>query len=269
MKMPFRMGAMPSLLLTALLALAGCDVIDFKGREPGEIPFKLVGVDTGACPMIMSIGQDRWNIDYFGFYLSKPEVRIDGKWQRVKFKQTRWQTPNEALLKFHNKCINPDDANSKLVLDVSEELLKLATNLRFTMGLPFDVNHADALTQPSPLNDSSMFSNRRNGHQFLRLDVSKNAKETREWSYHLGSAGCGSESEAAPPKTSCAFTNRVEFILPMTQLDTDLDLEISVSNIVAQVDINDAESCVFASSEVSPCDKLIQNLVHRPWIKWQ
>jgi uncharacterized repeat protein (TIGR04052 family) len=269
MKMPFRMSVMPSLLLAAFVSLVGCDSVNFKGREPGEIPFKLVGIDTGACPMIMSIGQQRWNVDYFGFYLSKPEVRIDGKWQRVKFKQTEWQTPNEALLKFHNKCSNPEDANSKIVLDVSEELLKLSTNLRFTMGLPFDVNHANPLTQPSPLNDSSMFWSWQNGHKFLRLDVSKNGTGDRKWSYHLGSVGCDSASAVRSPEKSCAFTNRVEFILPMTQLDTDLDLEVSVSNIVAQVDLNEAPSCMFESPETEPCEKLIQNLVHRPWIKWQ
>lgn len=269
MKKPFRAPVISSLFIAVFFSLAGCDVINFKGREPGEIPFKLVGVDTGACPMIMSIGQQRWNIDYFGFYLSKPERRIDGKWQRVKFKQTQWQTPNEALLKFHNTCVNPDDANTKIVLDVSEQLLKLSTSLRFTMGLPFDINHANPSTQPSPLNDSSMFLNQRTGHRFLKFDVSKNGEEAHEWSYHLGSAGCESESENTPPESSCAFTNRVEFILPMTQLDTDLDLEVSVSNIVAQVQINEAPNCVFASSEITPCDKLIQNLVHRPWIKWQ
>ncbi len=269
MKKSCRAPGMYSLFIAALVMLAGCDVINWKGREPGEIPFKLVGVDTGACPMIMSIGQQRWNIDYFGFYLSKPELRIDGRWQRVKFKQTQWQTPNEALLKFHNKCVNPDDANSKIVLDVSEELLMLSTNLRFTMGLPFDVNHANPSTQPSPLNDSSMVSNQRDGHMFLKLDVSKSGDATHKWSYHLGSAGCDAETESTPPESTCAFTNRVEFILPMTQLDTDLDLEVSVSNIVAQVEINEAPSCVFASSEITPCDKLIQNLVHRPWIKWQ
>ncbi|WP_394221781.1 MbnP family copper-binding protein [Alteromonas gracilis] len=267
MKMPFRI--MPTLLLAALFSLTGCDTINFKGREAGEIPFKLVGVDTGACPMIMSIGQQRWNIDYFGFYLSKPEVRIDGKWQQVKFKQTQWQTANVALLKFHSKCANPDKANSKILLDVSQELLKLATNLRFTMGLPFDDNHANPVSQPSPLNDSSMFWSRQNGHKFLRLDVSKTGEKAREWSYQLGSVGCDSEDADMPPEKSCAFTNRVEFILPMTQLDTDLDLEISVSNIVAQVDINEAPSCIFESPETAPCEKLIENLVHRPWIKWQ
>ena len=102
MKMPFRMSVMPSLLFAALVSLTGCDVINLKGREPGEIPFKLVSRYGG-----MSNDNEYWTTameyGYFGFYLSKPEVRIDGKWQRVKFKQTQWQTPNIALLKFHNK----------------------------------------------------------------------------------------------------------------------------------------------------------------------
>ncbi|BFT29378.1 hypothetical protein D210916BOD24_05540 [Alteromonas sp. D210916BOD_24] len=269
MKVRYRNGLLLTLFTALLTTLTACDVININSRQPGEIPFKLVGVDAGACPMIMSIGQQRWNIDYFGFYLSKPEVRIDGKWQRVKFRQTEWQTADAALLKFHSLCNAPKDANDKIILDVSEELMKLATNLRFTMGLPFDVNHADPRSQPSPLNDLSMFYNRQNGHQFLRLDVSQNGDENYTWSYHLGSVNCPSESSEVAPEKSCAFTNRVEFILPMTQLDTQLDLDVSVSNIVAQVDIKDAPSCKFVSPELPPCNKLIQNLVHRPWIKWQ
>ncbi len=269
MKMPFRTGVMSALLFSLLVLVTGCDYVNLKGREAGEIPFKLVGVDSGACPMIMGIGQSRWNIDFFGFYLSNPEVRIDGKWQRVKFKQTEWQTPTTALLKFHSKCSAPENANDKIVLDVSEALMKLATNLRFTMGVPFKENHANPLSQPSPLNDSSMFWSWQNGHKFLRLDVSKTGQEQKKWSYHLGSVGCDAESAVRPPEKSCAFTNRVEFILPMTQLDTDLDLEVYVSNIFAQVDINEAPSCMFDSPEEFPCEQLIKNLVNRPWITWQ
>ena len=134
MKMPFRMSFMPSLLFAALVSLTGCDVINLKGREPGEIPFKLVGADTGGMSNDNGIGQQRWNIDYLVFTLASQKCALMGSGSGL-FKQTQWQTPNIALLKFHNKCNNPDDANST-VLDVSEELLKLSTNLRFTMGLP-------------------------------------------------------------------------------------------------------------------------------------
>lgn len=269
MKLPYRKGVITSLLTALVVSLSGCDSINLSGREPGEIPFSLVDVDTGECPMLMKIGQQRWNIDYFGFYLSNPEVRIDGKWQPVNFKKNEWQTSKVALMKFHSLCNAPEQANDKIVLDVSTALMKLATNLRFTMGVPVAENHANPLTQPSPLNDSSMFWSWQNGHKFLRIDVSKHSDPTRTWSYHLGSVGCESESAVRPPEKSCTFTNRVEFILPMTQLDTDLDLEVSVSNIVAQVNLDESSSCMFETPETAPCDKLIQNLVHRPWIKWQ
>lgn len=269
MKRLFHKRVMSSLLLAFLVTLTGCDAIDFGSRQPGEIPVKMIGIDSGACPMIMHVGQQGWNVDYFAFYLSKPEMKIDGKWQRVKFKQNEWQTPDVALLKFHDLCSSPSNANDKIMLDVSEAFLKLSTSLRFTMGLPFDVNHANPLSQPSPLNDSSMFWSWQNGHKFLRLDLSKNGDTSRKWSYHLGSVGCESESAVRPPEKSCAYTNRVEFVLPMVQLDSDLDLEVSLADIITKVDINEAPNCMFESPDTVPCKRLIQNLVNRPWIKWQ
>ncbi|MDO6565532.1 metallo-mystery pair system four-Cys motif protein [Alteromonas sp. 1_MG-2023] len=265
MKMHGRFGVM----LAIVLGLSGCDTLDWKEREVGEIPFTLTGIESGACPSMVKVGPTKWQLDYFGFYLTKPEVRIDGKWQRVSFKQTKWQTQSTALLKFHSLCSSPDDANNKIILDVSEGLLKLATNLRFTMGLPFDANHANPLSQASPLNDTSMFLNRQQGHRFLRLDLSQAGANEKQWSYHLGSANCTSASTDTPPEASCAFTNRVEFILPMTQLDSELTLELSVSNILAQVDILEAPSCEFSSPEAPPCKQLLRNLLNRPWIKWE
>ena len=44
----------------------------------------------------------------------------------------------------------------------------------------------------------------------------------------------------------------------MTQLDTDLDLEVSVSNIVAQVDINEAPSCMLSLLKLSPVKSLFR-----------
>jgi len=264
MKMHRRLGV----ILAIVLGLSGCDKLGMSEREAGEIPFTLSGIENGACPLMVKVGPEKWQLDYFGFYLTKPEVRIDGKWQRVSFKQTQWQTQSTALLKFHTLCSAPKDANNKIILDVSEGLLKLATNLRFTMGLPFDVNHTDPLAQASPLSDAGMFLNKQAGHRFLRLDLSHAGANDKQWQYHLGSANCVSESVDTAPEASCAFTNRVEFILPMTQLDSELELEISVSNILAQVDLLEADSCEFGSPEAPPCKQLLRNLLNRPWIKW-
>lgn len=254
-----------AVLITGLM---GCDNFTSNSIEVGEIPFTLTGIERGACPALVKVGQSKWQLDHFGFYLTKPEVRIDGRWQSVKFKQNQWQTQSAALLQFHSLCNSPKDANNKISLDVSEKFLKLATNLRFTLGLPFDVNHADSLTQPSPLNVSAMVKNQQDGHRFLRLDLSQVGDSSKNWSYHLGSAGCVSTSVDTAPEKSCAFTNRVEFILPMTQLDEELELEVSVSNIVSQLQLADQESCMFNSPEEQPCKQLLKNLLHRPWIKW-
>lgn len=250
------------------MALVGCDNFTSSPTKAGEIPFTLTGIEKGACPALIKIGESKWQIDYFGFYLTNPEVRIDGRWQPVKFKQNHWQTQTTALLQFHSLCSSPKDANSKISLDVSEEFMKLATNLRFTMGLPFDVNHADPLTQSAPLNVDAMVKNQQEGHRFLRLDLSQVGEGEKSWSYHLGSAGCVSDAIDSAPTKSCAFTNRVEFILPMTQLDSELALEISVSNILSKVQLTDQQNCMFTSPEAQPCKQLLNNLLHRPWIKW-
>lgn len=50
---------------------------------------------------------------------------------------------NIVLLKFYNKCNNFDDVNSKIVLDVLEEFLKLFINLCFIMGFFFDDNYVN------------------------------------------------------------------------------------------------------------------------------
>jgi uncharacterized repeat protein (TIGR04052 family) len=251
----------------SLLSLSACTKIGFDKRESGEIPFKLIGVETGACPLQTRIGQDKWQLDYFGFYLSNPEVRIDGRWQVVKFKQNEWQTKNVAFLTFHSLCNHPENANSKIILDVSDEFMKLATNLRFTLGLPFEQNHQSPESLATPLNNKAMFTSVQQGHKFMRLDLSHAASD-KQWRYSLGSVGCHSASADEAPEKVCDFTNRVEFILPMTQLDTDLALEISISNIVSQVNLDLPQDCAVQSPESSPCNKLLNNLLHRPWLKW-
>lgn len=253
-------------VFVVLLAVFGCGEFS-KRQAPGEIPFVLTGIEPGSCPMIMNIGQDKWQIDYFGFYLSDPEIRIDGKWQTVRFKPNEWQTQSTALLRFDSLCSAPDLSNTSVQLDVSEKLMKLATNLRFTMGLPFEQNHAALQTQPSPLNNTDMYMNRQKGHMFMRLDLTQVGNPSKNWFYHLGNAGCESESTDLAPEKSCAFTNRVEVILPMNQLDEELELDVSVSNIVSQVNFQ-GENCQFGSPENQPCKKLLRNLLHRPWIKW-
>ncbi|MEW9799321.1 MbnP family copper-binding protein [Alteromonas sp. CYL-A6] len=256
-----------STLLVLVMLLAGCDKLP-GARAPGAIPVHLTGVNTSSCPMTMTVGEDRWEIGYFAFYVSKPELRIDGKWQPVRFKNSPWQTNDVALLSFHSLCNNAGAANTMLQLEASDKLMQLATNVRFTVGVPFEQNHANPLTQPSPLNDSSMFWSWQAGHKFMRLDLT-NVASQHTFSYHLGSIGCESDAPVRPPAKACRFTNRVEMILPTTQLDSKLDLSLSMANLIAQVNLNASQGCMFRTPEEAPCDQLLRNLLTRPWLAWQ
>ncbi|WP_338024841.1 MbnP family copper-binding protein [Alteromonas antoniana] len=252
-----------------LFTLSACDTLFPDERVAGTIPVHLKHVDTSTCPMTMKINNTDWIVDYFGLYVSNPEVRIDGKWQAVSFTQNEWQTAKVALLKYHPSCGGDKAGNTKLKINASEKLMQLATNLRFMVGLPFDENHANPLTQPSPLNDSTMFWSWQAGHKFIRLDIHNSQQPSQTWSYHLGSVGCESESAMRPPEKACKFTNRVEMILPMTQLDWELDLSLSVPVMLSQVDLTQSEGCMFESPENPVCGQLLKNLLHRPWLDWQ
>ena len=256
-----------AVFLSMVLMLAGCSEFSEDKTQTGEIPFFLTGMKSTRCPMQVNVQGEAWQLDYFGFYLSNPEVRINGRWQAVKFKQNEWQSHNIALLRFHQLCDDTAPSNDNIVLDVTDKFMKRATNLRFTLGVPFEENHQSLTAASLPLANSEMFTNEQSGHKFLRLDLSQPDKN-REWKYHLGSIGCESASLSSAPFKACAFTNRVEFILPMTQLDTDLALELSVSNIVSQVDLVNTEGCTTQTPEQQPCKKLLHNLLHRPWLKW-
>lgn len=78
--------------------------------------------------------------------------------------------------------------------------------VRFTVGVPFDLNHANPLTAAPPLDRGEMFWNWQSGHKFLRADL---AADGREWSFHLGSTGCSSASALRPPAAPCAQPNEV------------------------------------------------------------
>lgn len=78
--------------------------------------------------------------------------------------------------------------------------------LRFTVGVPFALNHANPLTAAPPLDRGELFWAWQNGYKFLRADF---ATQGTEASFHLGSTGCSSASSLRPPASRCAQPNLV------------------------------------------------------------
>ena len=136
-------------------------------------------------------------------------------------------------------------------------LMNNASRIRFTLGVPFEVNHLNPIHQPSPLNLSSMFWVWQTGHKFMRIELATN---NEQWLFHLGSTGCQSTSVMRPPKQQCRYPNRFTFDLPITeQNDGDLWLNMDLAALLSNVDLSALSSCQSEHDNIS-CQQLLTNL---------
>ena len=78
--------------------------------------------------------------------------------------------------------------------------------LRFDVGVPFDTNHVSPAQGRSPVWDSDMFSNLRDGYRFVLLEVALAADPTTRWRTEVGNLGCQAESPDNAPE-QCATEN--------------------------------------------------------------
>jgi uncharacterized repeat protein (TIGR04052 family) len=84
------------------------------------------------------------------------------------------------------------------------------SGIRLTVGVPFELNHANPLTAAAPLDRGEMFWSWQSGHKFLRADL---AVASHEWAFHVGSIGCSSASALRPPAQPCAQPNEMQIEL--------------------------------------------------------
>lgn len=168
----------------------------------------------------------------FRFYVQDVELKnAEGEWVPVALEDNQFQIENIALLDFEDGCgeVGNADTNDEIAGTVPEGEYD---GLRFTMGLPAELNHEDASTAPGPLGITAMFWNWRGGYKFLRIDSGNIMDNPTVWRMHLGSTGCGEpEDPTSPPEEPCTNPNRVE-----VELDTfDVDTNIVIADFAALV----------------------------------
>ena len=84
--------------------------------------------------------------------------------------------------------------------------------VRWTLGVPFKLNHTDAPAMPAPLNSAAMAWSWQVGRKFTKIEFTDPAGATGPWTanafyVHLGSVGC--EGNPATGQTvKCAAGNR-------------------------------------------------------------
>lgn len=246
---------------------SGCEYFTGKPTAPGDIPVTFTDLSSGEkCGFAVTIDKALWKVNYLAMYLSKPEIKVDGRWVRLSFVENQWQSKDVALLQFHHGCDSKLN-NTHIRLDANEALLKRATELRLTMGLDFDSNHTQQAEQLSPLNKPAMFQSTREGHNFFRVELQNNLEPSAIWSFLLASGGCNGDTNTSKP-TVCSQPNRVTVSLPMAQNVSELTLLASLQQILFRVNLKAVAECNMAKSHHISCEKVIKNLTGRQWLRW-
>jgi uncharacterized repeat protein (TIGR04052 family) len=197
------------LILAVNNALGGCP------DRPVEIQFRgTVGDEDFSCGTAYSgigSGDSEFVPSDFRFYVTDVRlVTLGGEEVPVTLEQDGvWQYQNVALIDLENGS-GPCSAFGNEATNTTVRGTVPAgaySGVRFVLGLPFELNHGNAATAPSPLNFTSMFWVWRSGYKFVRVDTADD-----KFRVHLGSTGCEGGSATQPP-TSCAASNRPEIAL--------------------------------------------------------
>lgn len=213
----------------------------FDERESVQIRFAAqVGDQPFACGTEYGgIGRSAATIlpTEMRFFVSAVElVAADGRTVPVDLDvDGLWQSERVALLDFENgtgPCVNGNAPTREVVTGTvpAGEYV----GLRFDVGVPFEDNHLDLTTQPSPLSLSRMFWAWNSGHKFMRVDLRVG---DGGWMIHLGSTHCTPRESATSTPDRCEHPNRPTIELP--QFDADEDVVVfDLAALLADADVS-------------------------------
>jgi len=164
-------------------------------------------------------------------------------------------TDGVALIDLENgegACINGTHG-THTTLSGSSEVGNI-DGIRFTVGVPFELNHANPLLAEAPLNDSAMHWHWRSGYKFLRAGVTTGSDGF--W-MHLGSTGCKGTVQNI---SACGSPNRVTVELGGFSPDKNR-INVDLAALFEGIDLDDAirSACSSGPSE-SACAKPFANL---------
>jgi len=249
----------PTILWVSVILLTGC----FETKQPTKISFEPLYQNVAiSCENSFSHdidgpnnkkAQQKWQYKQLQFFIHGVEVNTKQKgWQPWLMTTNANQTSNVALL--GETCHEKNEQSYwQLELTALDEPVEV-TDIRFTLGVPFELNHLNPLTQPSPLNDSSMFWGWQGGHKFMRTELSS---QNDDWLFHLGSTGCKALSPVRAPKSECLQPNRVVVSFPFTTQATTIEFDLAA--LIRGIELTRENSCQSAVDEGS-CKVLFNNL---------
>lgn len=237
--------------LVVLLATACSSLAPVKPRQRVALHFDArVGEQPFACGKSyddQGANHSRITPSDLRFYVTAIELLdASGRATPLQLDQDGlWQYRDVVLLDFENgsgPCRNGNPGMHTVVGGTVPPGDYRA--LRFTVGLPFDLNHADTTLAPSPLNLTAMFWSWQAGYKFFKLDMITDgpARDRRNASpapagfpVHLGSTECKAVTRTSPA-TSCTNSNRVTVFLSPFDVERHV-VSLDLASLLADSDI--------------------------------
>ncbi len=191
-------------ILVATSACGGGDPVSLTfaaqiGNDPFVCGNTYPGVGTTATELTVSD---------FRFYIHDVRlVTMDGTEVPVSLDDDgAWQNGRVALLDFEDATSTCEGGTSAMnsVVKGKVDVPGPYSGVRFELGVPFDLNHADATLAGSPLNLTSMFWGWQGGYKFLRTEGTSTGLPDG-WRIHLGSTGC--DGDLSGGVTMCTYPN--------------------------------------------------------------
>ena len=264
------------LFIAASLLIVGCS------QNHDETQLNDIGVEFWYqqqlvnCEQSIELQGTDWQLQNMALFISDIKLSLNSQASLVALRQNDWQNSGVGLLRLtQTNCpdLQTDSASNQrvvtgpipfasLVFDKPVQLDE-ASQLSFTLGLPFSLNHLEPLSQPPPLNQPSMFWSWRGGHKFLRLDMQS---EHQAWNFHLGSTGCSAASAMNAPQQECLHANRLQFSLPRQQ--NGHRLIVHLDKLLSGLEFNTKSSCLMQADNRS-CSQLMTNLANNDVFEWR
>lgn len=254
-----------AVMLAALISTVVA-VCNFSPQSKQKIKAQLLWQDKKLnCDntFIAGVENKTWFIEQFQFFISDIQFGSENSgWHNIKLLETPYQTGNTVLLgencRETSQEIDSDNAKNWTVEFEANESITQPSAIRFTLGLPFTVNHLNPISQKSPLNLPSMFWVWQTGHKFMRLELASNSQQ---WLFHLGSTGCSSSSVLRSPTQACRYPNKVTVELPIfKQQNNNLLLGVDLSELLSQISLIPTSNCQ-SEQDNENCLQLFRNLL--------
>lgn len=153
------------------------------------------------------------------------------------FPDGQWQTNRVALIDFAPDCTSGRSPHARLELQAPPGSY---VELRFKLGVPFELNHANAAVAEGPLAVGAMNWSWQGGYKFLKVEGKVNDVPFR---VHLGSTEC---SGTIGHISGCGRPNRADVSVPLTKSGgVALDL-----NALVHADLKAPSECMGESVAV-------------------